>query len=93
MEIQRTNSLQIEGPEVNFGHSETIIDKRAGHSEYGLSTLFASRARVPNFMQQTLKGPRGEASMKDSGEVNMKKSKLGSMLRSKLKEMQNLVLC
>lgn len=89
MEIQRTNSLQIEAPEVNYGHSEAIIENRGGHSEYGLSTLFASRTRVPNFMQQTLKGSRGEASMKDSGEVNMKKSKLGSMLRSKLKEMKN----
>lgn len=85
MEIQRANSLQIEGPEVNYNNSETIIEKRPGHSEYGLSTLFASRARVPNFMLQTLKGSKGEASMKDTGEVNMKRSKFGSMVRRKLK--------
>ena len=59
--------------------------------EYGLSTLFASRARMPNFLQQTLRGSRGEASAKDPNEVDMKISKLGSLFRSKIKEMRNLM--
>jgi hypothetical protein len=84
MEIQRTNSLQIEGPEI-YHPSETIIEKKGGHSEYGLSTLFASRTRVPNFLQQTLRGSLGEGSVKDPAEHDMKKSKLGSMFKSKLK--------
>jgi hypothetical protein len=83
----------MEGPEANPNASETVIDKRAGRSEYGLSTLFASRTRMPNFLQQTLKGSRGEASAKDAGEADMKKSKLGSLFRSKIKEMRNVMTC
>ena len=48
---------------------------------------------MPNFLQQTLKGSRGEASAKDPAEVDMKKSKLGSLFRSKFKEMRNLMAC
>jgi hypothetical protein len=92
MEIQRTNSLQIDAPDIN-NHSETIIEKRVGRSDYGLSSLFASRSRVPNFLQHTLRGPRGEGSVKDPSEQDMKKSKLGSLFRSKLKEMRNMMNC
>ena len=48
---------------------------------------------MPNFLQQTLRGSRGEASAKDPNEVDMKISKLGSLFRSKIKEMRNLMTC